>query len=190
MAEDPQPGPVSLQRRQAIGARLAMGFLGAVRMILIFPAIAMVLGAALMIFSVCFFEEEALVSLIRILGSLAIAEAMIATLVGARYLRDGIGSRYASSASQAIDPVASCRDEVVLMIEVLLAACGLALLVWIPAEISRMRDMGFMWPLCWAILGASALWARHVVLKWIRHRSLIPDTDPCSTLGTPPSDEP
>jgi len=190
MAEDPQTGPVPPQGRPEIGARLAMAFLATIRMILIFPAIAMVLGAGLMILSVCFFEEKALVSLIRILGTLAFAEVMIGTMVGARYLRDGIASRYASPASKAVNPVASCGDEVVLMIEVLLTACGLALLVWIPAEISRMRNMGFMWPCCWAILGGSAMWARHMVLKWIRHRSVSPDTDPCSTPGTPPSGAP
>jgi hypothetical protein len=190
MAEDPQPGPVSLQRRPAIGERLAVVFLGVLRMVLIFPAIAMVLGAALMIFSVCFYEEEALISLIRILGTLAFAEVMMATAAGARYLSDGILCRCESPASRASDPLAAFNHEVVLMIEIVLTASGLALLVWIPAEISRMRDLGILWPLSWAIIGGAALRARHMVLKSIRQRTFTPDTDPCSTLGTPPSGEP
>ena len=190
MAENPQPGPVPPQGRPATGERLAMGFLAVVRMFLFFPAIAMVLAAAVMILAVCFFEEEVSISLIRILGTIAIAEVMIGAAVGAKYLRDEILSRYANSAADWLDPVATCGHEVVLMIEIVLTACGLALILWIPAEISRMRDMGLVWPLTWAVIGGSALWARHLLVTWLERRSLIPGTGPCSTPGTPPSGEP
>jgi hypothetical protein len=190
MAEDLQTGPVPPQRRPAIGARLAMGFLAVVRVFLFFPAIAMVLAAAVMILAVCFFEEDVSISLIRILGTIAFAEVMIGAAVGAKYLRDEILSRYAKSAAELLDPVSTCGHEVVLMIEIVLTACGLALLLWIPAEISRMRDIGIVWPLTWAVIGGSALFARHLLVKWLDRRSLIADTYPCSTPGTPPSGEP
>jgi hypothetical protein len=190
MAEDPRPGPAPPQGRPAIGARLAMGFLAVVRMALIFPAIASLIAVVIMIFTVCFFEEEVWISVGRILFTLGFAELMIATAAGAKYLRDGILCRYESPTSRASDPLAACSHEAVLMIEVVLTVSGLALLLWIPAEISRMRNMGVLWPLSWAIIGGAAFWARHIVLKWIGHRSPIPDTDPCSTPGTPPSGEP
>jgi hypothetical protein len=190
MAEDPQTGPVPPQGRPAIGARLAMLFLAGVRFALIFPAIASLIAVAIMIFTVCFFEEEVWFSVGRILFTLAFAEVMIATAAGAKYLRDGIICRYESPSFRGCDPLAACSQEAVMMIEIVVTVSGLALLLWIPAEISRMRNMGVLWPLSWAIIGGAAIWSRHMVLRWIRHRSVSPDTDPCSMPGTPPSGEP
>lgn len=190
MAEDPQTGPVPPQGRPVIGARLAMMFLAGWRTFLVFSSVPLLVAVAIMVFTVCFVEEDVRISILRILGTLAVAETMIGVSVGAEYLRDCIRARYEQPGEGGRDALASSGREVVLMLEIVMLACGLGLLLWIPAEISRMKNMGIIWPLCWAILGGMALWARLVVLKWLKRRAFIPDRDPCSMPGTPPSGEP
>lgn len=190
MAEDPQTGPAPPLGRPAIGVRLTMGFLGVVRAILAFCAVPLFIAVPIMILTVCFLEEDVWTSIIRILVTLALAELMFGASVGAEYLWDCLRSSCEQSGEGGRDALASSGREVVLMFEIVLLACGLALLLWIPAEIGRLRNLGVVWPVCWLILGWAALWARLSVLKWLNRRTLIPDTNPCSTLGTPPSGEP
>ncbi len=190
MAEDPQPGPVSPQRRPAIGARLAMGFLAVVRTILVFLAGAVLMPTFLFIVVGCFSGGSARSMIAIPFGSLVIAELLIAMAVGAKWIKEVIHVRHQHPGGGGPDPLKPVGHQVVMMTEVVMFVSAFCLIVWIPAEIARIRNMGIAWPVCWAVVGGAAFWARRLVSKWIERRSLIPDTDPCSTLGTPPSSEP
>ena len=190
MAEDPHPGPVSSKRRPAIGARLAMGFLAAVRTLLFLPAVALLLAALVVMLTVCFVDEPVWPLMLWILLTLGAAEVLIATAVGARWLEDVFRARYVGPGGNRPDPMESAGRLVVMMIEIVLLLAGFALLLWIPAEISRARTMGAAWPGLWLLMGLLAWWARGEVNKWLARRAVSRDTDPCSTLGTPPSGGP
>ncbi len=190
MAEDPQPGPVPPERRPAIGARLAMTFLGVMRTFLIIPAMLLALFGGGMLFAVCFVEDPVVELIALQVVALAAAELVFATAVGAKWIEDQIRLRSDPAAAGMPDPTDSAGHLVVLMIEVVLLFSGASLLIWIPAEITREDNLGPAWPAFWATTGALAWWARRQVLEWFRRRAVILDTDHCSTPGIPPSGEP
>lgn len=190
MAEDPQPGPGPPERRPAIGARLAMLFLGVIRTFLLFPAMFLALWGVGLLFTVCFVEAPVFQFIVMQVGVLAAAELVFAMAVGAKWIGDQMRLRLDPAADGMPDPTDSAGHLVVLMIEVVLLFSGAALLLWIPAELSREDNLGPAWPAFWATAGALAWWARRQVLDCFRRRAVTPDTSPCSTPGTPPSGEP
>lgn len=190
MAEDPQPGPVPPQRRPAIGARLAMAFLGVMRTFLLFPAMFLAICGVGLLCTVCFVEGPVLQFIAMQAAVLAAAELVLATAVGAKWIEDQIRLRLDPAADGVSDPTDSAGHLVVLMIEVVLLFSGAALVLWIPAEISRGDNLGPAWPAFWATTGAVAWWTRRKVLEWFRHRAATLDTNPYSTPGTPPSGAP
>jgi hypothetical protein len=190
MAEDPQPGPVSLQRRPAIGERLAMGFLGTLRTLLFFPAVGLFLAALVVMLTVCFVEEPLWPSILWFFITLGAAELLIAMAAGAKWIEDVIRARRDDPDGKMADPLETAGQLVVMMIEIVLVLSGFALLLWIPAEISRERDLGVAWPALWLLVGGLAWWARREVTKRLERRAVSPDTDPCSTPEIPPSGEP
>ncbi len=167
-----------------------MGFLAGVRALLFLPAVALVLAALVVMLTVCFVEEPVWPLMLWILLTLGAAEVLIAMAVGARWLEDVFRARHVDPGRNRPDPMESAGHLVVMMIEIVLLLSGFALLLWIPAEISRARSMGAAWPGLWLLMGGLAWWARREVNKWLARRAVSPDTDPCSTLGTPPSSEP
>lgn len=167
-----------------------MGLLGAVRTILVFPAVAFLVGTLTLVTVGCFVVESVWKLSAVVFGSLVITEILIAVAAGARWIEDVIGVRHDDPGGGGPDPLKQVGHQVVMMMEILLFVSCFSLIVWIPAEISRIRNIGLAWPVCWAILGGAAFWVRRMVLNWIDCRSPIPDTDPCSTPGIPPSGEP
>lgn len=190
MAADPQPGFVPSQGRQAIGVRLTLGFLAVVRTLLFLPAVALFLAALVVILTVCFVEEPVWPSMLWFFLTLGAAELLIALAVGTKWIEDVIRARREDFDRRGPDPVESAGYLVVVMIEIVLVLSGFALLLWIPAEISRVRSMGLAWPGLWMLLGGLAWWARRELAKCLERRAVSRDTDPCSMPGTPPSGEP
>ena len=190
MAEDPRPGPAPPQGRPAIGARLAMLFLAVVGTLFVLIAAVLLLAALVVMLTVCFVDEPVWPLMLWILLTLGAAEVLIATAVGARWLEDVFRARYVGPGGNRPDPMESAGHLVVMMIEIVLLLSGFALLLWIPAEISRGRSMGAAWPGLWLLMGGLAWWSRGEVNKWLARRAVSRDSGPCSTPETPPSDGP
>ena len=188
MAEDPQPGPVSLQRRPAIGERLAIGFLALVRMLLVL-IVGILLIAMLFIVAAVFVRVEVGGEwIIQMVAMLAVTGLLIAMAGGARWIESGIRVRYPELMARG--PAESAGDEVVNLLDFLLILAGIAVVLWIPAKVSRTGAVGVEWLAFWLVVGRLAWWARREVRKRLERRAVSPDTDPCSTPGTPPSGEP
>ncbi len=190
MAEDPQPGPVSSQGRPAIGARLAMGFLAVVGTLFVLIAAVLLAGVLVFVLVVLFAEESVLVLIIRLFGMLAVAGIFVAMAAGAKWVEGVIRERYEYPGGGGPDPAVSAGEQVVMMLDTVVLLSGFSLVVWIPAEISGMRNIGLAWPAFWLLGGGLAWWARREISKRLTNRALSRDRGPCSTPGTPPSGEP
>ena len=167
-----------------------MGFLAAVRTFWFFPRWLFCWRTLTLVTVGCFVVESVWKLSAVVFGSLVITEILIAVAAGARWIEDVIGVRHDDPGGGGPDPLKQVGHQVVMMMEILLFVSCFSLIVWIPAEISRIRNIGLAWPVCWAIIGGLAWWARGEVNKWLARRAVSRDTDPCSTLGTPPSGGP
>lgn len=167
-----------------------MGFLGALRTLLFFPAVGLFLAALVVMLAVCFVEEPVWPSIVWLFISLGAAELLIAMAAGARWIEDVIRARREAPDERLADPMQSAGQLVVMMIEIVLVLSGFGLLLWIPAEVSRERNLGVAWPSLWMLVGGLAWWARREATKRLERRAVSPDTDPCSTPGIPPSGAP
>lgn len=167
-----------------------MLFLAAVRTLLFLPAVALFLASLVVMLTVCFVEEPVWPSILWFFISLGAAELLIAMAAGAKWIEDMIRARREDPDQKMADPMESAGQLVVMMIEIVLLLSGFALLLWIPAEISRERSLGVAWPSLWLLVGGLAWWARREVTKRLERRAVSPDTGPCWTPGTPPSGVP
>jgi hypothetical protein len=190
MAEDPQPGPVSLQRRPAIGERLAMGFLAVVRMVLVLMAALCLVAMLFVVAVVCTGVAPDDNWFIFLVTLLAVTGVLIVMVGGARWIETTIRSRNEGTCGRGDDPTESAGKEVVLQLDLLLILFGFALAIWIPAQISGIGNGGVEWLAFWLVVGRLAWWARREVTKRLERRAVSPDTDPCSTPEIPPSGEP
>lgn len=189
MADNPQPGPVSLQRRPAIGARLAMGFLAVVGTLFVLIAAVLLAGVVVAVVMVPFAEESVLALILRLFGMLAVAGMLVAMAAGAKWVEGVIRERY-ECLGGGPDPAISAGEQMVMMLGVFVVLSGFSLVMWIPSGISGMRDIGFTWPAFWLLVGGLSLWGQREISKRLKDRALSRNRGPCSMPETPPSGEP
>ena len=191
MAEDPQPGPVSSRRRPAIGERLAILFLAAVGTLFVLIAAVLLAGVLVVVVLAFVLVDGSVVALIlRLSGMLAVAGMLVAMGAGAKWVEAVIRERYDYPGGDGPDPALPAGQQVVMMLDIVVVLSGFSLVVWIPAEISGMSDIGFAWPGFWLLVGGLCLWGQREISKRLTDRALSRDRGPCSTPGTPPSGEP
>jgi hypothetical protein len=191
MAEDLQTGPESSKMRPAIGARLAMICLAAMAALFVLIAAVLLAGVLVLVVLAFVLVDGAVVALIlRLSGMLALAGMLVAMGAGAKWVEGLIRERYEYPGGGGPDPVASGCQQVVMMLDIVVVLSGFSLVVWIPAEISGMSDVGFAWPAFWLLVGGLCLWGQREISKRLTDRALSRDRGPCSTPGTPPSGEP
>ncbi len=190
MAEDPQPGPASIQRRPAIGARLAMLFLAVVGTLFVLIAAVLLAAVLVIVLTVFFVEESVLALIIRLFGMLAVAGMLVAVAAGAKWVEAVIRERYEYPGGGGPDPAVAAGEQMVMMLDIVVVLSGFSLVVWIPAEISGMRDIGLAWPAFWLLVGGLSWWGQREISKRLTDRALSRDRGPCSTPETPPSSEP
>lgn len=190
MAEDPQPGPVSLQRRPAIGERLAVGFLAVVRVVLVLIGALALVAMLFFVVGVCVGIEPDDDWFIYLVALLAVTGVLIVMIGGARWIEITIRSRNEGTIGRGEGPADGAGKEVMYQLDFLLILSGFASVIWIPAQISGIGTVGVEWLAFWLVVGRLVWWARREIKKRLERRAVSPDTDPCSTPGTPPSGEP
>lgn len=188
MAEDPHSGPVSLQKRPAIGARLAMGFLSVVGTLLVIIAAVLLAGVLVILVLIFFIEASGLKAIPPLLAMMVVAVLLATMAAGAKWIEGIIRQRQIHPGGGGLDPAVAAAHQIMMMLEIVLVLSGIGVFAWIPAEISGTKVIGVGWPAFWLLVGGLSWWGQREISKRLTDRALSRDRGPCSTPGTPPSD--
>jgi len=190
MAEDPQPGPEPLQRRPAIGARLALLFLAVVGTFFIILAAVLLAGVLVILVLIFYIADSGLKAIPHLIAMMLVAGLLTTMAAGAKWIEGMIRQRHHQPHGAGLDPAVAAGQQMMMMLEIVLILSGLGVVVWIPAQISGMKVIGVGWPAFWLLVGGLSWWGQREISKRLTDRALSRDRVPCSTPGTPPSGEP